>query len=159
GGRADDPLIGIRYQAALEKAAYEMTGGTYAAPLQWARDFLAGRTTTDRPPSSYPRGIRGANLWELLPPTVARLLHAGLPLMDQQWHGLFLRGATLTGPEARGSCPVRLPRDPETRASVGVPGLYPIGEGAGYAGGIVSAAVDGLRTARAVVAVYRPLRR
>jgi uncharacterized FAD-dependent dehydrogenase len=74
--------------------------------------------------------------------------------MDQRWHGLFLRDAVLTGPESRGSSPVRIDRDPQTRESPGVPGLYPVGEGAGYAGGIVSAAVDGLRTARAIIGKY-----
>jgi uncharacterized FAD-dependent dehydrogenase len=72
--------------------------------------------------------------------------------MDRRFGGRFLRGATLTGPESRGSSPVRITRDPETRQSPGVAGLYPCGEGAGYAGGIVSAAVDGLRTARVIVA-------
>ncbi len=72
--------------------------------------------------------------------------------MDRRFHGLFLKNATLTGPESRGSSPVRIPRDPRTRQSPAVAGLYPCGEGAGYAGGIVSAAVDGLRTARAIVA-------
>ena len=71
--------------------------------------------------------------------------------------GEFLRNATLVGPEARGSSPIRLPRDAATLESTGVAGLYPIGEGAGYAGGIVSAAVDGLRAARAIIARYAPL--
>ncbi len=74
--------------------------------------------------------------------------------MDRQMRGAFLDGATLTGPESRGSSPVRVPRDDRTRQSPAVLGLYPCGEGAGYAGGIVSAAVDGLRTARALVASY-----
>jgi uncharacterized FAD-dependent dehydrogenase len=74
--------------------------------------------------------------------------------MDRRWHGRFLADAVLTGPEARGSSPVRIDRDNDTRESPGVVGLYPVGEGAGFAGGIVSAAVDGLRTARAIVAKY-----
>ena len=78
----------------------------------------------------------------------------GLPLMDRRFGGRFLRDATLTGPEARGSSPVRIVRDPGSRQSPAVSGLYPCGEGAGYAGGIVSAAVDGVRTARAIVACY-----
>ena len=79
--------------------------------------------------------------------------------MDRRFGGRFLRDATLTGPEARGSSPVRIIRDPQSRQSPGVAGLYPCGEGAGYAGGIVSAAVDGVRTARAIVAAYaRPAR-
>ena len=74
--------------------------------------------------------------------------------MDRRMRGAFLKGATLTGPESRGSSPVRIPRDDATRESPAIAGLYPCGEGAGYAGGIVSAAVDGLRTARAIVARY-----
>jgi uncharacterized FAD-dependent dehydrogenase len=74
--------------------------------------------------------------------------------MDRRFGGLFLANATLTGPEARGSSPVRIPRDERSRQSPAVAGLYPCGEGAGYAGGIISAAVDGLRTARALVGTY-----
>jgi hypothetical protein len=77
--------------------------------------------------------------------------------MDRRWHGRFLPQAVLAGPEARGSSPVRLLRDPTTRVSPGIQGLYPVGEGAGYAGGIVSAAVDGLRSAKAIIARYAPL--
>jgi uncharacterized FAD-dependent dehydrogenase len=76
--------------------------------------------------------------------------------MDRRWRGRFLPGATLVGPEARGSAPVRIVRD-EERETPGLTGLYPVGEGAGYAGGIVSAAVDGLRSAKAIVAKYAPL--
>jgi uncharacterized FAD-dependent dehydrogenase len=80
-----------------------------------------------------------------------------LPILDHRWHGRFLDQATVVGPEARGSSPLRFPRDPHTRQAVGIRGLYPIGEGAGYAGGIVSAAVDGLRTARAIIRAFAPL--
>ena len=75
-------------------------------------------------------------------------------MLDRAWRGRFLPEATLVGPEARGSAPVRIPRDDTTRETPGLVGLYPVGEGAGYAGGIVSAAVDGLRTAKAIVARY-----
>jgi uncharacterized FAD-dependent dehydrogenase len=95
-----------------------------------------------------------ADLRELLPPLVADAVADGLPKMDRRWHGRFLPEALLAGPEARGSSPVRIVRDPDTRMSPGVEGLYPVGEGAGYAGGIVSAAVDGLKTARAVIGAY-----
>jgi uncharacterized FAD-dependent dehydrogenase len=94
------------------------------------------------------------DLREILPPVVAEAVAHGLPQMDRRWHGRFLADAVLAGPESRGSSPVRIDRDAETRESPGVPGLYPVGEGAGYAGGIVSAAVDGLRTARAVIGKF-----
>ena len=90
----------------------------------------------------------------MLPPVVVEALVNGLPQMDKRWGGRFLRDAVLAGPESRGSSPVRIDRDNVTRESPGVPGFYPVGEGAGYAGGIVSAAVDGLRTARAVIARF-----
>ena len=81
-----------------------------------------------------------------------------MPQLDQRWQGAFLKDATLVGPEARGSAPIRILRGKETRMAPGVEGLYPAGEGAGYAGGIISAAVDGLWTAHAIIGRYAPLR-
>jgi uncharacterized FAD-dependent dehydrogenase len=94
------------------------------------------------------------DLGTILPPIVLESLGRGLPILDRQFRGLFLKDATLTGPESRGSSPVRIPRDESTRECPTLAGLYPCGEGAGYAGGIISAAVDGLRVARALVARY-----
>jgi uncharacterized FAD-dependent dehydrogenase len=94
---------------------------------------------------------------ELVPPVIREALYHGLPVMDRRWHGRFLQQATLTGPEARGSSPIRILRDAATLETPGIEGLYPVGEGAGYAGGIVSAAVDGLRAAKAIVRKYAPL--
>jgi uncharacterized FAD-dependent dehydrogenase len=91
---------------------------------------------------------------ELVPPVILQALHHGLPILDHRWQGRFLKDATLVAPEARGSSPVRIVRDDITRATPGIEGLYPVGEGAGYAGGIVSAAVDGLRSAKSIVAHY-----
>jgi uncharacterized FAD-dependent dehydrogenase len=149
-----DVLAGVRLQEKYEKRAFELGRGEYACPAQRAKDFLAARVTRGLPPSSYPRGLLATDLREVLPPLVADAVAHGLPQMDRRWRGRFLADALLTGPEARGSSPVRIDRDQNTRESPGVPGLYPIGEGAGYAGGIVSAAVDGLRTAKAIVAKY-----
>jgi uncharacterized FAD-dependent dehydrogenase len=151
------PLAGVHYQQRWERLAFLAGKGSYAAPIQWARDFLGRRLSRGTLPSSYSRGTVPVDLTTILPPLVLRALERGLPVMDRRFHGLFLKGATLTGPEARGSSPVRIPRDPGTRQSPAVAGLYPCGEGAGYAGGIVSAAVDGLRTARAIVATYARL--
>jgi uncharacterized FAD-dependent dehydrogenase len=148
------PLAGIRYQQQVEQAAFEAGAGSYNAPIQWARDFLAGRPSRGKLPSSYRRGTLPSDLALLLPRAVIESLMTGLPAMDRRFDRRFLRDATLTGPEARGSSPVRIVRDPQTRQSPTVAGLYPCGEGAGYAGGIVSAAVDGVRTARAIVATY-----
>ncbi|HEY1381752.1 MAG TPA: NAD(P)-binding protein [Gemmataceae bacterium] len=149
-----DLLAGVRLQERYERRAFELGRGEYRCPVQTARDFLAGRVSEPPPRSSYPRGVVAADLREVVPPAVANAVADGLPRMDRRWHGRFLAAAVLAGPEARGSSPVRIVRDPQTRESPGVEGLYPVGEGAGYAGGIVSAAVDGLRSARAVMAAY-----
>ncbi len=154
---SDHVLAGVALQRRYEKLAFLIGRGEYACPIQWARDFLNYRPPHGLPPSSYPRGLAVTDLHALLPASVADAFHEGLPLLDRRWQGRFLQDATLVGPEARGSSPVRFPRDPATRESVGVSGLHPIGEGAGYAGGIVSAAVDGLRTARAVIGRYASL--
>jgi uncharacterized protein len=153
----NDVLAGVRLQQIYERKAYELSRDDYRCPLQGAADFLAGRRTRGLLPSSYPRGVVLAELAELVPPVVLAALHHGLPLMDRRWQGRFLARATLVGPEARGSSPVRIVRDDNTRATPGIEGIYPVGEGAGYAGGIVSAAVDGLRSVKAIVARYAPL--
>jgi uncharacterized protein len=148
------PLAGVHYQQRFERLAYHAGGGSYEAPIQWARDFISGRPSRGTIPTSYRRGTTPVDLGPLLPEPVVEALKSGLPLLDRRFGGRFLRDATLTGPEARGSSPVRIVRDPQTRQSPAVLGLYPCGEGAGYAGGIVSAAVDGVRTARVIVASY-----
>jgi uncharacterized FAD-dependent dehydrogenase len=149
------PLAGVHFQQRIERLAYLVGGRSYAAPIQWVRDFLKVRPSWGKLPSSYCRGTTvPTDLNCFLPKEVAAALVGGLPVMDRQFHGLFLKDATITGPEARGSSPVRITRDPVSRQSPAIQGLYPCGEGAGYAGGIISAAVDGLRTARAVVGTY-----
>lgn len=158
-GWGSDPLVGLRWQASIERSASWASANRYLAPIQWASDFLDQRPTRDRPPSSYERGTISANLWDFLPTPVAEAVRVGLPTLNDRLRGALLHDATLVGPEARGSCPVRIPRFMETRESVGVAGLYPVGEGAGYAGGIVSAAVDGFRSARAIINRYRPLKK
>ncbi len=150
-----DVLAGVRLQAHFEKLAYELGRGEYACPIQGANDFLAVRPTKAKPACSYPRGLVLAEIASLVPPIVREALMHGLPILDRRWQGRFLRDAVLVGPEARGSSPIRIARDDSTRESPGVAGLYPVGEGAGYAGGIISAAVDGLRSAAAIVAKYR----
>jgi uncharacterized FAD-dependent dehydrogenase len=152
-----DVLAGVRLQERYEKQAFELGRGEYRSPAQRAKDFLAERVSPAIPANSYPRGTVSTDLREVLPPVVADAVRHGLPQMDRRWHGRFLADAVLFGPEARGSSPVRIDRDPHSRESPGVRGLYPVGEGAGYAGGIVSAAVDGLRTAKAIIGRYAPV--
>jgi uncharacterized FAD-dependent dehydrogenase len=154
---SDHPLAGVHVQRQYESRAFEITGRDYLAPVQRAKDFLADRTPSpnEQLPSSYERGTRARNLSAVLPPQVLKAIRAGLPVMDRQWRGQYLPEAVLVGPEMRGSSPVRIDRNFETMEIPSLPGVYPIGEGAGYAGGIVTAAVDGLRAARKIVARYR----
>lgn len=152
-----DVFAGIRLQQVYEQKAYAMGRGEYLCPIQAVDNFLAGRATASPPPCSHPRGVIPSPIEELVPPVIRQTLHRGLPILDRRWHGRFLAEATLVGPEARGSAPVRLVRDPVSRECPGIEGLYPVGEGAGYAGGIVSAAVDGLRSAKAIIKRYATL--
>jgi uncharacterized FAD-dependent dehydrogenase len=152
-----DVFAGIHLQALYERKAFAIGRGDYLCPIQTATDFLAGRLTPHLPPCSYSRGLVSASVADLVPPLILDALHEGLPQMDRRWHGRFLKQATLVGPEARGSSPIRIVRDDQTRETPDIEGIYPAGEGAGYAGGIVSAAVDGLRSAKAVIAKYAAL--
>lgn len=153
------PLAGVELQRKYESAAFRLAGSNYSCPIQSARDFIAGRTPDANAEfaSSYPRGVRPLNLAEVIPPEAVRGVRDGLPVMDRKWRGQFLRNAVLVGPEMRGSSPVRIDREFDSRESPGIRGLYPVGEGAGFAGGIVTAAVDGLRTARVIVERFAPL--
>jgi uncharacterized FAD-dependent dehydrogenase len=151
-----DVLAGVHLQQRYERLAFTVGRGEYFCPIQRAQDFLADRPTADIPDNSYPRGAICGRIADLVPPLVVESLHHGLPQMDRLWQGRFLAAAHLVGPEARGSAPVRLVRDDASRQSPGLEGLYPVGEGAGFAGGIVSAAVDGLRSAKVIMAKYAP---
>lgn len=152
----DDPLAGVRVQRQYERIAFELGRGDYLCPVQRANDFLAKEMSKTLPPFSYPQGGVLADLEQVVPPYVVRAIRSSLPGMDRVWRGRFVRDGVLVGPESRGSSPVRIVRDDETRESP-LAGLYPVGEGAGYAGGIVSAAVDGLRTAKAIIRRYAPI--
>ena len=156
---SNHPLAGVELQRKWEQAAYDLGRGSYFSPIQRAHDFVQGKSPAagDTLACSYARGVIPAALDQVLPPPVASALRKGLPLMDRQWRGDFLRNAILVGPEMRGSSPLRIARDNETRQTPGLAGLFPVGEGAGYAGGIISAAVDGLRSARAIVEQFQPV--
>ena len=141
------PLAGIQFQRKLEEAAYTLGGGGYRAPAQRVEDFLLKRPSTEpgRVQPSYRPGVTWANLWNCLPPFVAETMAQALPVLGRKLKGYDQPDAVLTAVESRSSSPVRIPRD-ETYQSA-VRGLYPCGEGAGYAGGILSAAADGMRCA------------
>ena len=149
-----DVFAGIHLQQEHERRAYHIGRGDYLCPIQRVDDFLAGREGSGIPENSYLRGSINAPIADLLPPFLVEAVRQGLPIMDSRWRGRFLKEATLGGPEARGSSPIRIVRDQESRQSPSAEGLFPVGEGAGYAGGIVSAAVDGLRTTMAIVSQY-----
>ncbi len=158
GGKAFDPLDGLAYQESLERQAFEMTGGTYELPCQRASDFRERRPSDGRLETSYPLGGRWVDLWKLLPPYVADAVTRGVTLLDRRLPGFGGPDAVITAPETRASGPVRLVRDPQTREAAATANLYPVGEGAGYAGGIISAAIDGLKSAELIIQRYAPVR-
>jgi uncharacterized FAD-dependent dehydrogenase len=156
GGR--HPLDGVQLQRQCEAAAFALGGAEYALPGQRVVDYLRGRATKAKTlQTSYPREVRGSDLRQVIPDGIARELARALEAFDRSMPGYAQGEAVLVGPEARGSSPVRIPRDDASRVSTSTPRLYPIGEGAGYAGGIMSAAIDGLRTAAAVVQAFAPV--
>ncbi len=154
GGR--DPFDGLEVQRAVEKRAFELGTGAYECPAQRVQDFLAGRKSPGPFKSSYPRTHVAADLREVLPPAGVKALSNAIREFDSRIRGFAGPTGLLVGPESRGSSPIRIERDAESRESPSTKGLYPIGEGAGFAGGIVSAAIDGLRSARAVVKRFAP---
>jgi uncharacterized FAD-dependent dehydrogenase len=153
GAAAAGPLAGVEFQRAIERAAFAAGGGAFRAPAQRLGDFLADRASPAVGASSYRPGTTPGDLGRVLPPFVATALRAGLRRMGERLPAFLHPDALLVGVETRTSAPVRFPRDPETLVARGLEGLYPVGEGAGYAGGIVSAALDGARAAERILAL------
>lgn len=145
-------LAGLVFQKELERAAKNAGGGGQVAPGQRVTDFLDGKISADLPETSYFPGTKSSPLHELLPSWITRRMREGLRLFGRQIHGYVSREALLLGFETRTSSPVRIPRCEDSLEHPQLAGLYPCGEGAGYAGGIVSAAMDGLRIADAACA-------
>ena len=146
-----DPLAGIGLQRHLEERAFRLGGSSYAAPAQRLEDFLASRPSTrlGAIAASYQPGVHPADLAELLPAPIIEALREALPAFARKLKGYDNPDAVLTGVETRTSSPVRIPRDDALEA-LNVKGLVPAGEGAGYAGGILSAGIDGIRAAEAL---------
>jgi uncharacterized protein len=146
------PLAGLALQERLESLAFEMGGGDYSAPAQLVGDFIAGRASTalGEVQPSYKPGIRLTDLAPLLPAGAIAAMREALPVFGRQIRGFDRDDALLTGIETRTSSPLRITRDVDTLQSLGLRGLFPGGEGAGYAGGILSAGVDGIKLAEAV---------
>jgi len=144
----------MRMQERIEHAFWEEAGHSQNAPAQRMDDFVASRPSADLPSTSYPPGIHPARIDRLLPRGITRRLQEGFKEFDKKNRGFLTHEAVLIGAETRTSSPVRIPRDPDTLAHIHTPGLYPCGEGAGYAGGIVSAAIDGDRVASMLAQTY-----
>ena len=167
----DDPLRGLLYQETLERLAWEQASlitnyelrnnrtseseiritNSAVAPAQRLRDFVEGKASKDLPPCSYLPGVVPSRLDQWLPEGIGKRLQQGFRDFNRKYPGYLTNDAIIVGVESRSSSPVRIIRDPETLQSINTPGLYPCGEGAGYAGGITSSALDGINAALAIV--------
>ncbi len=143
-------FAGLEFQRSVEQAMFAWGDGSQRGPAQRLTDFVNGKLSADLPPSSYIPGLTSAPLHELLPPFIYRRLRQGVLDFGRKMRGYLSESANVIGTESRTSSPVRIPRSPETFMHVQIEGLFPCGEGAGYAGGIISAAMDGQNVARAV---------
>jgi len=148
--RQHGPLAGMYFQQSVERKAFQQGGGKFVAPAQRMADFVAGKLSADLPGCSYVPGIHSASMKQVLPSFIYDSLRKAFPLFGQKMKGYFTNEAVLVATESRTSSPVRIPRDANTLQHPQISNLYPCGEGAGYAGGIVSAAMDGERVADAI---------
>ena len=151
----DDPLRGLEYQEELERLAFEHGGPEAQAPAQRLKDFVEGRASKDLPACSYLPGIVPSRLDQWLPAHIGKRLQQGFRDFDRKYPGFLTNDAVILGVESRSSSAVRIPRDPDTLQSVSTPLLYPCGEGAGYAGGITSSALDGINAALKIADLAR----
>lgn len=152
----ENPLCMMRLQQELENATYLAGGRSQRAPAQRMVDFVNNRVSTSLPSTSYAPGLTGFDMREVLPEFASGALACAFETFGRQAHGFLSNEAILIGTETRTSSPVRMVRDPITLESVNVKSLYPCGEGAGYAGGIVSAAIDGMRCALSCISAHFP---
>nr|WP_294795103.1 FAD-dependent oxidoreductase [uncultured Mucilaginibacter sp.] len=142
-----DPFKMLNFQHDVEMAAFRAGGGNLVAPAQRMVDFVEGRLSRDLPKNSYLPGTKSVDLLEVLPAKVYERLRKALPVFGKKMKGYYTNEAILVGVESRTSSPIKIPRDKETLQHPQVKGLFPCGEGAGYAGGIISAAIDGINCA------------
>ncbi len=147
-------LAGIRFQEKLENLAWEGGGKLQTAPAQRLNDFVNGIFSSSLPKSSYFPGVISSPLHEWLPPVISENLREGFRQFGSMMKGFLTNEAAVLGVESRTSSPVRIPRDPTTMQHIKISGLYPCGEGSGYAGGIVSSAVDGMLSAEEAASGY-----
>ncbi len=146
-----NPLLALEYQKKVEQRAWQAGGGGQIAPAQRMMDFIGRRVSTDLPKCSYQPGLNSAELREVLPASVSTRLAEALKVFGKKMKGYGTNEAVLVATESRTSSPVRIPRN-ENFEHPQVEGLFPGGEGAGYAGGIVSAAIDGMNIAESIFA-------
>jgi uncharacterized FAD-dependent dehydrogenase len=145
-----NPLLLLAFQRTIENLAYEAGGGNFIAPAQRMTDLIRGKISTRLPDCSYLRGIHPAELGTVLPGFIYESLRKGFTAFGEKMRGYLTEEAVVVATESRTSSPVRIPRDPDTLLHPQLQNLYPCGEGAGYAGGIVSAAMDGEKVAAAI---------
>jgi uncharacterized protein len=150
-----DPFKLLRFQQEIERLAFTAGGGNLVAPAQRMVDFAEGRVSGDLPKNSYLPGTNSVDLTQVLPGWIAERLRKALPVFGQKMKGYYTNEAILVGVESRTSSPVKVPRDKETLQHPQVGGLFPCGEGAGYAGGIISAAIDGINCALAAKKILK----
>lgn len=146
----DNPFVCLDFQKEVERSCWEAAGRTQAVPAQRMIDFVEGKLSVDFPKTSYQPGIASVNLAEMLPPLIATRLQKAFVRFGKKMKGYYTNQAVLHAPESRTSSPISIPRNPETLEHIEVKGLYPCGEGAGYAGGIISAAIDGINCVDAI---------
>jgi len=145
----NDPLSGLKFQRAIEQKAWVLGGKTQAVPAQRLVDFCEGKISKDLPGSSYKPGPTSVDLKEVFPEFIHKALQAGFRSFEKKMKGYLTNVAIVHATESRTSSPIRIPRDKTSLQHVRIRGLYPCGEGAGYAGGIISAAIDGVKCAEA----------
>ena len=139
--------MGLEFQKEIEQRAWRLAGETQRVPAQRLVDFTQGKTSTSIPKTSYQPGTTSVEMGEVLPDFVSQSLREGFQLFGKSMKGYLTNEAVVHAPESRTSSPVRIPRDRERLEHIQIKGLYPCGEGAGYAGGIISAAIDGEKCA------------
>jgi len=150
-------LAGLAFQKELEKDAWVQGGQTQMAPAQRLADFVSGKVSGSLPKVSYFPGVTSSALHEWMPSGIAARLRTGFRLFESSLHGYLTNEAVILGVESRTSSPVRIPRNPESMEHINIRGLYPCGEGSGYSGGIVSSAVDGMKSAEAIAKKSGPV--
>ena len=148
--KENDPFVCLDFQKKVEYDCWVAGGKTQRVPAQRMIDFVQGKTSADFPKTSYQPGIVSVNLEEVLPPLIAKRLQKAFVKFGRKMNGYYTNEAVLHAPESRTSSPVSIPRDPNTLEHIDIKGLYPCGEGAGYAGGIISAAIDGINCVDAI---------